>query len=261
MFQVMFTPDRRLVVRRRIEDDLDTLPVDPTASADSQPTEEGVYVYEFDGALCTAREIDTDAGLPSGCHAVPLRESWNRIPRDHYRMACKGAELLNHDRESRYCGRCGGELRRAADGLSKVCTKCGAQLFPHVSPCIIVLVRRGDEALLVHARTFRGNHYGLVAGFVETGETLEECVAREVREETSLRITNVRYEGSQPWPFPANLMLGFTADYAGGEVRFADGELTSGGFFRADNLPPLPTGASIARMMINRWINKIPHNT
>lgn len=256
MFQVMFTPDRRLMVRRRAEDDRDTLPVDSTG-ADTCTPEEGVYIYEMAGCRCMAREIDPDSEKMAGCRAISLRESWSQLPRDQYRMACKGAELLNHDRQSRYCGRCGGLMRRGADGLSKACESCGAELFPHISPCIIVLVRRGDEALLVHARTFRGNHYGLVAGFVETGETLEECVAREVREETSLDICNVRYEGSQPWPFPANLMLGFTADYAGGELRFADGELTSGGFFAADNLPPLPTGASIARMMINKWAHAL----
>lgn len=256
MFRVLFTPDRRVMVRRRTEDDRDTLPIDVSGNA-SQDARDGVYIYEMAGCLCEAREIDLSNENIPGCRPVSLRESWNQLPHDQYRIACKGAELLNNDRESRFCGRCGGHMRRAADGLSKVCESCGVEVFPHVSPCIIVLVRRGEEALLVHARTFRGNHYGLVAGFVETGETLEECVVREVREETSLEIRNVKYEGSQPWPFPSNLMLGFTADYAGGELRFADGELTSGGFFPADRLPPLPSGASIARMMINSWVESL----
>lgn len=183
MFKVMFTADRRLMVHHRIDDDSDSLPVDVTAG-DILKCEEGVYRYEMAGCRCEAREIDPAIAKLTQCRAVPLRECWNLLPRYQYKMACKGAELLNHDRESRYCGRCGGRMIRGHDGLSKVCVSCGAERFPQIAPCIIVLVRRGDTALLVHARTFRGNHYGLVAGFVETGETLEECVAREVREET-----------------------------------------------------------------------------
>ena len=100
----------------------------------------------------------------------------------------------------------------------KKCPRCGNEMFPSVSPAVLVLIRKGEEILLVHARNFRGTFYGLVAGFLETGETLEQCVEREVWEETGLTIRNITYFGNQPWPYPNNLMIGFIADYAGGEI-------------------------------------------
>ena len=191
--------------------------------------------------------------LPEG-EWVGVRAAWSRLSPAEYRSVVKGAELLHFASIHRYCGRCGASAERSGP-ISFRCPECGYEVFPQLSPAIIVLVRRGDEALLVHARSFRGNFYGLVAGFVETGESLEECVAREVAEETSLRISNVRYRGSQSWPFPSQLMLGFTADYAGGEVKFADGELSAGGFFRRDNIPEIPSYPSIARQLIDLWLD------
>ena len=137
-----------------------------------------------------------------------------------------------------------------------VCARAGSfrEYFPQLSPAVVVLVTKGEEALLVHAANFKRPFHALVAGFVETGETLEECVAREVREETTLEIEDIRYFGSQSWPFPHQLMLGFTARWREGEVRFADGELTSGGFFRRDALPELPTPPSLSRAIIDAWI-------
>ena len=187
---------------------------------------------------------------------IGLRAAYPRMEEADYRAAGKAAELMHWDAGSRYCGACGAPMRRSTE-ISKICTACGREVFAQVSPAIIVLVRRGREALLVHARNFSRPFFGLVAGFVETGESLEQCVRREVMEETSLRVKNIRYAGSQPWPYPNSLMLGFTADYESGELRFADGELSEGGFFSADNLPLLPTPPSIARRLIEEWIAEI----
>lgn len=184
---------------------------------------------------------------------VPLRETSVVLPSAHYTAAAKSAELMHWDSTTRFCGSCGAPMRRNTE-ISKLCTACGREIWPSLSPAAIVLVRRGDEALLVHAKTFSRPFYGLVAGFVETGESIEETVVREVKEETNLEIRNIRYFGSQTWPFPAQLMVGFTADYAGGELRFADGELTSGGFFSRDALPLIPGPPSIARRMIDAWL-------
>ena len=112
------------------------------------------------------------------------------------------------------------------------------------------------ELLLVRARNFRTNHYGLVAGFLETGESLEQCVAREVREEVGIRIKNLRYFASQPWPYPFGLMVGFTAEYDGGDIHLQKEELTQGGWFTRDNLPPIPDKASIARQLIDDWLQQ-----
>ena len=146
--------------------------------------------------------------------------------------------------------------------ISRRCESCGQEIWPQLNTAIIVLVHKGDEALLVKARSFRRDFFGLVAGFVETGESLEECVAREVREETSLVISNIRYFSSQPWPYPLGLMIGFHADYVSGEVTFADGELKDGGFFSRDSLPmredgtlAIPGPESMARRLIDDWRN------
>ena len=154
---------------------------------------------------------------------------------------------------SRFCPVCGTRMETQTE-ISRRCPACGYESWPYLSPAVLVLVTRGEEALLVHAANFRRDMHALVAGFVETGETLEECVTREVREETSLEITDVRYFASQSWPFPSQMMIGFTARWKSGEIRFADGELTSGGFFTRDAVPTLPTLPSLSRRMIDAWL-------
>ena len=119
------------------------------------------------------------------------------------------------------------------------------------------MIHREEEVLLVHARNFKSNFYGLVAGFVETGETLEEAVHREVMEETGIRITNLRYFGSQPWPYPCGLMVGFNADYVSGSLSLQKDELSKGSWFTKDNLPTIPEKLSIARMILDDWLAHI----
>lgn len=182
-----------------------------------------------------------------------LREAWKILPAKDYAACGKGVELLNWNREERFCGKDGTALDRHT-AISKRCPVCGTEYFPRLSPAIVVLVKRGEEALLVHAKTLRSRVMALVAGFVETGESLEECVRREVKEETSLDIEDIRYYGSQSWPFPHQLMIGFTAKWKAGEIRFADGELTAGEFFSRDNVPEIPTMPSLSRMIIDAWI-------
>ena len=140
--------------------------------------------------------------------------------------------------------------------ISKKCDQCGKEIWPLLAPAVIVLVRKGDEVLLVHANNFRDDHYGLVAGFVETGETLEEAVYREVMEETGLHITNLRYFGSQPWPYPCGLMVGFTADYVEGSIHLQTEELSAGAWFTKDHLPHIPEKMSIARHLIDAWLEE-----
>lgn len=215
---------------------------------------------EWESVPCRASEMSDQAYTESEVDLsesryqwVSLRESYELIPHQAYRIAGKASELLYWDRNSRFCPTCGTALKFNSR-ISKCCPHCEKEFFPHVSPAILVLIHRGEEALLVHARTFQKPFYGLVAGFVETGETLEECVRREVREETTLEITNIRYFGSQEWPYPSQLMIGFEADYQSGDLYFADHELTEGAFYRRDALPTLPQKLSLARKMIDAWI-------
>lgn len=184
---------------------------------------------------------------------IGLREAWNYLTPDQWKAEAREAELTHFRNTHRFCGICGTPTE-SASSISVRCPSCGTETFPALSPAVLVLVSRGDQALLVHARNFSRPMFGLVAGFVETGETLEECVAREVREETTLTVGNIRYFASQSWPFPSQLMIAFTADWLEGEISFADGELTDGGWFTADNLPLLPTMPSLARQLIDYWV-------
>ena len=182
-----------------------------------------------------------------------LRASFDYLSPEDYRAAGKAFQILYWDTHSRYCPVCGTPTEQQTD-IMKKCPQCGYELYPPVSTAIIVLVRRGDEVLLVHARNFRGTFFGLVAGFLEAGETLEQCVRREVMEETGLTIRNITYFDSQPWPYPSGLMVGFFADYESGEIKLQDDELSAGAFYHRDNLPELPKKLSIARRLIDTWL-------
>lgn len=206
------------------------------------------------GKPCMAYILSTPPQQLEGYVTIGLRESWNVLPQDFYNMAGKAAELLYWDACTKYCGVCGAPMRRVT-AISKQCTHCGKEVWPQVSPAIIVRIRRDDKILLVHAKNFRRSEmYGLVAGFVETGETLEECVVREVEEEVGLEINNIRYFGSQPWPYPCGIMIGFTADYVSGELHLQPEELSHAGWFDRDHLPPVPDKMSIARKLIDNYI-------
>lgn len=184
---------------------------------------------------------------------IGLRASYDVLPLSHYLMAGKARELIHFDDTVRFCSVCGSPMRWNTD-ISKVCTACEREVWPAIATAIIVRITRGDEVLLVRAKNFRGNYYGLVAGFLETGETLEECVRREVKEETNLDIMDIRYFDNQPWPYPSGQMIGFTAEYAGGTLRLQDEELSTAAFFRYDRLPEIPHKLSMARMLIDDWI-------
>ena len=194
-----------------------------------------------------------DGGL--FCETIALRSTYYLLPREQYLLAGKCRELLHWDATTRFCGACGAPMP-APDGISKRCSECGREVWPQLSVAIIVLVRRGDEMLLVHANNFVSDFFGLVAGFVETGETLEEAVTREVREETGLTVEHIRYVASQPWPYPSGLMVGFFADYRSGEITLQRSELTAGGWFSRRNLPTLPEPLSIARRLIDAFLGE-----
>lgn len=209
----------------------------------------------MDGHPCMACQFNTPPSDMKDLHTVGLRESWNLLPHHVYDMAGKAAELFYWNTSTQYCGVCGAPMKRSTI-ISKKCTNCGKEVWPQVSPAIIVRIRKGDSILLVNAKTFRRSEmYGLVAGFVETGETLEECVIREVREEVGLEIENLKYFGSQSWPYPCGVMIGFTADWKSGDIRIQEEELNRAGWFGKDNMPPIPDKMSIARQLIDDFIN------
>lgn len=217
--------------------------------------EDTPYRFEIDGMECLA----LDPGeFTAEYEWVGLRESYHHLGDDGWRLAAKGAELLNFDRDFRFCRKCGSKLCQSGP-ISKICKDCGEEYFAPMNAAVMVLVTdQRDRALLVSARTFKGRFHGLVAGFVETGESLEECVVREVKEETNLDITDLRYVASQSWPFPSQLMIGFTARLApdSAPIRFNDGELTEGEFFSREDLPEIASKPSLGRRLIETWINQ-----
>ena len=168
---------------------------------------------------------------------------------------CRAKKILSWLDLHRFCGRCRTELQDSDTDSALFCPVCGARYFPQLAPAVIVAVTRneGREILLAHNRNFEGNVHSLIAGFVEAGETVEQAVEREVMEETSIRVGNIRYLRSQPWPFPNSLMLAFRAEYLSGTATPDGSELDSLGWFRPDALPPLPRQGSVAAAVIRDW--------
>ncbi|MBL0632527.1 NAD(+) diphosphatase [Aeromonas veronii] len=183
---------------------------------------------------------------------APLRQLMVAGDEEGFRLAGRAWQLATFRRTHRFCGECGAPMTPKAGEWAQVCHH-GHSVYPRISPCIIVAVRKGPEILLAaHRRHYQADDpmYTVLAGFVEAGENLEQCVAREVFEESGIRVRNVRYVASQPWPFPHSLMMGFTADYESGEIKVQDDELVAAAFFAADRLPRLPPHGTIARRLI-----------
>ena len=223
------------------------------AGAEPPVAVDRTFTVDYQGAgTAQAAHLAAPVEL-SGYRMMGLRASWDLLPQAAYDEAGKAFQLLYWDTHSRYCPVCGTPTEQTTP-ICKRCPRCGHELYPPIAPAIIVLIRKGEEILLVHARNFRGNFHGLVAGFIEVGETLEECVRREVREETGLEIKELRYFASQPWPYPSGLMIGFTATYAGGSLKLQTEELSTGAFFTKDNLPEIPRKLSLARKLIDAWL-------
>lgn len=226
----------------------------PDAELCPVAAQEEMELTTLHGVPCRAVRVAEDAPDGDGAREwMDLRASFDNLPSEQYRMAGKASELLYWSGQTRFCGVCGAPMETATD-ISKQCPACGQTVWPQLATAIIVLVRRGGRILMVHAHNFRGNFYGLVAGFVETGESLEECVRREVWEETRIRVKNIRYVASQPWPYPCGLMVGFCADYESGEIRLQAEELAAGDWFSPAHLPQLPGKVSLARRLIDDWL-------
>ncbi|MEM7274913.1 MAG: NAD(+) diphosphatase [Actinomycetota bacterium] len=216
-----------------------------------------VLGHDQRGPAWTAR-VDQAAvvGAPDAALFVDLRQAFDVLAEEDWLLAGRASQILTWDADHGFCGRCGAETVRHPGERARACPACDLLSFPRLTPAVITLVEREDgQALLAWGRQFPGRFFSALAGFVEPGENLEDTVAREVREESGVEVTNVRYFGSQPWPFPHSLMIGFNADYAGGELRIQESEIVEAGWFRHDELPPVPRGRmSIAGWLIEDWV-------
>jgi NAD+ diphosphatase len=218
--------------------------------------DEGHYLGRLEAVDCYAVELPA-AEAPPGTTLEGLRALYGRLPDEQFSIAGRAVQILLWDKTHRFCGRCGTATVNAPGERAKLCPQCGLLSFPRLSPAVIMLIRKGEhEFLLARNRAFADGFFSVLAGFVEPGESLEEAVAREVREEVSLEIENIRYFGSQPWPFPHSLMIGFTAEYVSGEIEAQADEIAEAHWYsRTGELPRLPGKLSIARRLIDAFLS------
>jgi NAD+ diphosphatase len=207
-----------------------------------------------DGFRHLAVELPEDADAPAGAGFHNLRQLYTAMGEQVYRAAARAVQVMEWDRTHQFCGRCGTATERVDGELAKRCPACGLTAYPRISPAVIVRIERGDRVLLARGPLTPPGMYSHVAGFVEPGETLEEAVAREVMEEVGIRVANIRYFGSQPWPFPHSLMVGFVADWAGGELKLQAAEIEDAGWFSVDEMPIVSSPLSIARTLLDDWV-------
>jgi NAD+ diphosphatase len=210
---------------------------------------DGVFLGALDGVPCFARFVGADA-LPPGTEAVPLRQLFGQVSEEVFGIAGRALAVTTWDRDHRYCGRCGAETEPSTKERVRTCTRCENAAYPRLSPAVIVLVERDGKCLLARNARTKMPFYSTLAGFVEVGETLEECVHREIEEEAGIRLRDVRYFGSQPWPFTNSLMIGFTAKWASGEISADEEEILDARWFAPDALPLIPPKLSIAHELI-----------
>ena len=198
-----------------------------------------------------ARDLLAEEPIPEGLQLVPIRQLITSWSKEQFLQASRAVQLLEWRRNHKFCSHCGHPTEVHPTEYAMVCPSCRYHQYPRVNPCIITVITRGDDEILlaksVHNKT---NMYGLIAGFVEVGETLEEAVQREAFEEVGLRLKNVEYMSSQPWPFPSNLMVAFRAEYESGEIKLQEEEIADAQFFKIDQLPEIPFKGSIAHSMI-----------
>ncbi len=216
------------------------------------------YLGTLNGIPCYASEVTEHQVQDFGAEwsFQGLRQLFYALPEEMFALAGRAFQIIDWDRTHQYCGRCGHPTKQLAEERAKTCPQCHLTQYTRISPAIIVAIVKDDQLLLAHAPRFPNDLYSVVAGFVEPGETFEDCVRREVKEEVGIDVSDIRYFGSQPWPFPNSLMVGFTAKYAGGEICVDQNEITDAGWFRADNFPKLPGTYSIARRLIDWFVEQ-----
>ena len=250
---IAFTADRLLT--RLLPDGSQRLP-----ERHEVPQDEAVAIGTISGALCAA------VMLPEPLPGTPaedwreMRSALQALSRAERMAASRAVELLRWRNRRQYCGLCGCVTVDDGTECARRCSGCGALFFPVIAPAVITLIHRDDRILLAHNRKFAGNIHSLIAGFVEAGESAEDAVRREIREEVGLEIKNLQYKYSQSWPFPDSLMMGFTAEYESGDLQVDGEEIAEADFYSIDELPELPNHGSIARRIIEEYVAEMKNS-
>ena len=208
------------------------------------------YLGSLGDAHCHSVELETDADPPTGHAFRDLRALFGSMDEHLHALASRAVQIVEWDRTHQFCGACGKATQLSGSERARQCPDCRVPNFPRLSPAIIVSVERGDEILLARSPHFPAGIFSVLAGFVEPGESAEECVAREVFEETGVHVGNVRYFSSQPWPYPHSLMLGFIADWESGDIKIDEREIEDARWFNANDMPTFFAG----RMSISQWL-------
>jgi len=257
-------PERALwFVFRRTDILVPASPADPSLPQAPHPSALGLEVHQIQymgmlrGEHCYAAEVHAEATPPEGWAFQGLRSLFNQFDDPTLALAGRAVQIIDWDRTHRYCGACASPTTVKTTERSRECPSCGIVYYPRLAPVVMCLVRRDRSILLARSPRFPQSTYSALAGFVEPGETLEQCVAREVMEEVSIKVKNLRYFASQPWPFPHSMMIAFHADYADGEIAVDGVEIAEARWFSIDALPSLPGKISISRRLIESAIGEL----
>ena len=235
---------------------------DPYSISTSSPKQLGLvtifsqFLGQYGTTNCFVAEVGESMIPPSSTQFKSLRSLFGTVDDDLFILAGRAVQILHWHKEHRFCGKCGSPMENRETELAKICRACSFVSFPRLSPAVIMSIVRKDHILLARSPHFSPGMYSTLAGFVEPGETLEEAVKREVREEVSIRIGNISYVASQPWPFPHSIMIGFSADYVDGEIEIDAHEIEDAQWFSVHDLPILPSKITIARLLIDNFINR-----
>jgi NAD+ diphosphatase len=217
---------------------------------------QALYLGDLDGAPCFARLLADGEPPPEGTDPIALRQLFGALPDEDFAIAGRALGLTAWDRDHRHCGRCGAPTERSREERVRTCSRCGFASYPRLSPAIIALIERDGRALLARNARFPMPFFSTLAGFVEVGESLEHAVAREIFEEAGIQITEIRYFGSQPWPFTGSLMIGFTGKWLSGDIVCEPTEIADAAWFAPDEMPRIPPKLSIARELIDDFCRR-----
>lgn len=218
---------------------------------------DGLIVGRWQGRLVVAYAVERDLPAPPGTAWAGLRSLFGNMADALVALAGRATQLLEWDRTHRFCGACAAPTTRDASERARRCPSCHHTAYPRISPAMMCLITRGSEMLLARNVNFPAGRYSALAGFLEAGESIEDAIHREVEEEVGLKVANLRYFSSQSWPFPHSLMIAFTAEFAGGDLRPNGHEIAEASWFRHDELPQLPPRISIARALIDDTVRRM----
>jgi NAD+ diphosphatase len=218
------------------------------------------YLGRYNKIGCYSVEAGEEIKPPVNMFFRHLWELYDFIDFDFFQIAGYAYHIMKWDQTTQYCSRCGFPMKNSKTERAKICKNCNLIRYPRISPAVIVAVIKENKILLAKGNRFRNsNMFSVLAGFVDPGETLEDCIKREIKEEVNIEVENIRYFGSQPWPFPDSLMIGFIADYKRGELSIDGDEIIDADWFTVNDIPNIPGKLSIARELIDWFINELPH--